>query len=132
LDVLWGIGIGQFILFPCKSSATTAAISKQYADQASGNMNWFASTYGSGSKGTPVIIHPATTLDSDAFPPDNTRVMGKEELAKFRVACSAFATAIKDDLQNHAKIEASLSANFLLGDQFLQKFTVAPKKKKGK
>ena len=132
LDVLWGIGIGQYILFPCKSAATAGAISKLYADQASGNMNWFASTYGKGSKGTPVIVHPATILDNDAFPPENTRVMGKDELAKFHSACVAFATAIKDDLQNVAKIKAALSANFLLGDQFLQRFTVVPKKNKGK
>jgi hypothetical protein len=36
----------------------------------------------------------------------------------------------KDDLQNVGKIKASLMANGLLGEQFLQKFTVAPKKKK--
>jgi hypothetical protein len=47
-------------------------------------------------------------------------------------SCTAFATAVKDDLQNVAKIKASLSVNSLLGDQFLQKFTVAPKKKKSK
>ena len=132
LDVLWGIGIGQYILFPCKSSATAGSISKQYADQASGNMNWFTSTYGKGSKATTVIVHPATTLEPDAFPPDNTRVMGKDELGKFYAACVAFATAVKDDLQNVAKIKASLSANSLLGDLFLKQFTIIPKKKKAK
>jgi Helicase C-terminal domain len=132
LDVLWGIGVGQYILFPCKSSATADAISKQYADQASGNMNWFKSAYGESSKGTPVIVHPATILEFDAFPPASTRVMGKDELAKLHAACMAFATAVKDDCQNVTKIKASLSANFLLGDQFLPKFTVAPKKKKAK
>jgi hypothetical protein len=132
LDVLWGIGVGEYIMFPCKSAATTGAISKQYADQASGNMNWFASKYGKSSKGTIVIVHPATILAPDAFPPENTRVMGKDELAKLHSACASFATAVKDDLQNVAKIRASLSANYLLGDQFLQKFTVAPKKKKTK
>jgi Helicase C-terminal domain/Type III restriction enzyme, res subunit len=132
LDVLWGIGIGQYILFPCKSSATASAISKQYADQVSGNMNWFMSTYGKSSKGTPVIVHPATIFETDAFPPDNTRVLGKDELAKLHAACMAFATAIKDDLNNVAKLKASLSANSLLGNQFLQTFTIAAKKKKSK
>ena len=132
LDVLWGVGIGTYILFPCKSSATAVAISKKYADQASGNMNWFASTYGKGNKGTPVIVHPATILEGDAFPPDNTRVMGKEELAKFHSACVAFGAAIKDDLKNVAKTKEALAANFLLGEQFLRNFTVAPKKKKPK
>jgi hypothetical protein len=132
LDVLWGIGVGQYVLFPCKSSATASTISKQYADQVSGNMNWFANTYGKSSKGTPVIVHPATKLESDAFPPEETRVMGKEELIKFHAACTGFATAIKDDLQNVTKIKSSLSANSLLGDQFIQKFTLVPKRKKGK
>jgi hypothetical protein len=130
LDVLWGIGIGQYILFPCKSSAVAPTISKKYADQTSGNMNLFTSTYGKGSNGTPIIVHPATTLDVDAFPPENTRIMGKDQLPEFLSACTTFATAIKDDLQNAAKIKASLSANFLLGNQFVQKFTVAPNRKK--
>jgi len=132
LDVLWAIGIGRYILFPCKSGASAEAISKQYADQASGNMNWFLSTYGKNNKGTPVIVHPATVLQADAFPPENTRVIGKHELSKLHSAVSAFATAVKDDLQNVAKIKASLSANFLLGDQFVQNFAVVPKKKKSK
>jgi hypothetical protein len=132
LDVLWGIGIGQYILFPCKSSATTDTISKQYADQASGNMNWFASTYGTGNKGTAVIVHPSTTLDTDAFPPGGTRVMGKTELAQFHAACAAFATSVKDDVGNVTKVKAALTANSLLGEQLLTKFTAIPKKKKVK
>ena len=83
LDVLWGIGVGQYILFPCKSAATVGAISKKYADQASGNMNWFTSTYGKSNKGTPVIVHPATILEGDAFPPESTRVMERMNWRNF-------------------------------------------------
>jgi len=107
----------------------TDAISKQYADQASGNMNWFTATYGSGCTGTPVIIHPAIILGQDAFPPERIRMMGKDELTKFRAACAAFASTVKDDLQSNTKVKAALSANGLMGDQFLQNFTIAPKKK---
>ena len=58
LDVLWATGKHQYILFPCKTGATSDAISKQYADQASGTMNWFGQTYGPGCIGTVVIVHP--------------------------------------------------------------------------
>jgi hypothetical protein len=113
-----------------KGSATAAAISKQYADQASGNMNWFTSAYGPTNAGTVVIVHPATILDADAFPPENSRVIGKSELQNLHTACIAFVTAVKDDLGNETKIKMSPSANGLLGDQLLQNFTVKPTKKK--
>jgi hypothetical protein len=44
-------------------------------------------------------------------------------------SAAAFATSIKDNFQDVAKIKASLLTGPLLGDHFLQKFTVAPKKK---
>ena len=115
-------------LFPCKSEAIVSTISKQYADQASGNMNWFVATYGKGAKGTPVIVHPSKVLAPDAFPPEATRIMAKDELAKLHKSCIAFATAIKDDLASAQKAKGALAANFLMGDLFVKTFTAAPKK----
>jgi hypothetical protein len=130
LDVLWTIGGLQFILFPCKSGAVAERISKNYADQASGNMQWFSQTYGSECNGTPVIVHPSTVLDTDAYAPSTTRVMDKALMTKFRSAIIAFASGVKDSLNSVSQIKANLSANKLLGEQFLEAFTVPVMKSK--
>jgi hypothetical protein len=57
-------------------------------------------------------------------------VIGKAELAKLRSACFAYITGIKDRLDDAAHIRTSLAANGLVGDKFLQTFTVPPKLKK--
>jgi hypothetical protein len=128
LDVLWAIGAHQYVLFPCKSGAIAATISKYYADQASGNMNWFTQTYGAGCTGTPVLIHPSITLDKDAYAPENMRVMDKAMLSKFRDAVAGFANGVKNTLDDPAQIYAHLNANKLLATQFLGTFTVPVKK----
>jgi hypothetical protein len=97
---LWVVGNQQYILFPCKSGAISNAISKQYADQASGNMNWFTQTYGPGCVSTPVIVHPSTVLDNDAYAPNSTRVIDKGSLTKLCEAVSAYAAGIKDTFDN--------------------------------
>jgi Helicase C-terminal domain/Type III restriction enzyme, res subunit len=123
LDVLWAIGNQQYILFPCKSGASTHFISKHYADEASGNMNWFGQTYGAGYVGTVVIVHPSDALDKDAYAPNSTRVMNKAAMTKFREAVAAYAHGIKDVLENPTQIKAHLNANNLLAGQFVEAFT---------
>src|SRR5262249_12949191 len=41
LDVLWAIGNLEYLLFPCKSEATSETISKHYTDEVGGAINWF-------------------------------------------------------------------------------------------
>jgi hypothetical protein len=128
LDVLWAIGNQQYVLFPCKSGASSSAISKHYADQASGNMNWFTQTYGPGCVGTPVIVHPSAVLDKDAYAPNSTRVMDKGALTKFRDAVSAYAAGVKETLNNPTQLKAHLNANKLLATQLFEAFTSPIKK----
>ncbi|MEY9252337.1 hypothetical protein ABH989_006196 [Bradyrhizobium ottawaense] len=128
LDVLWAVGNQQYVLFPCKSGASSDAISKHYADQVSGNMNWFTQTYGPGCVGTPVIVHPSASLDKDAYAPNSTRVIDKEQLTKLREAVSAYAAGIKDTIDNPVQIRAHLNANKLLAAQFSEAFTLSIKK----
>jgi hypothetical protein len=128
LDVLWAVGNQQYILFPCKSGATTNVISKSYADQASGNMNWFEQTYGVGCVGTPVIVHPSDTLDKDAYAPNSTRVIDKAAMTKFREAVTIYANGIKDAFDNPTQIKAHFNANNLLAAQFVEAFTRPIKK----
>jgi hypothetical protein len=128
LDVLWAVGSQKHILFPCKSGATTHVISKHYADQASGNMNWFEQTYGADCVGTLVIVHPSDTLDKDAYAPNSTRVMDKAAMTKLRDAVAACASGIKDVMDNPIQLKAHLNANSLLAAQFVEAFTRPIKK----
>ena len=130
LDVLWAVGDQEYILFPIKSGAIAEKISKYYADQASGNMNWFTQTYGAGCRGTPVIVHHSNTLDTDAYGPPLLRVMDKGLITKLRDSAMAFAKGIKDNLDNVAQIKANLNANKLLGSQIIEAFTMPAKKQK--
>ena len=128
LDVLWAIGNQRYILFPCKSGAVSIEISKHYADQVSGNMNWFVQTYGQGCVGTPVIVHPSAVLDKSAYAPDNTRVIDKGALTKLRAAVLSFASGVKDAFDSPSHLKAHLNANKLMAAQFLESFTLLIKK----
>ena len=130
LDVLWAIGHLNYVLFPCKSEATAEKISKSYADQVSGNMNWFRTEYDATCHPFPIIVHPSTVLDSDASPPQNMRVMGKIELDKLVQCARSFAIAVKDRVDDTDHVRASLSANHLLGTQFVDAFSIVPRRKR--
>jgi hypothetical protein len=66
LDVLWGIGQLEYLLLACKSGATAPTISKHYADEISGSVNWLRSAYDHTCQAVPVIIHPSEFMDATA------------------------------------------------------------------
>jgi hypothetical protein len=78
--------------------------------------------------GTPVIAHPSTVLDKDAYAPNSTHVIDKAAMAKLREAATAYAIGIKDTFDNPAQIKAHLNANRLLAAQFLEASTLPVKK----
>lgn len=124
LDVLWGVGQGSYVLFPCKSGAVSATISKHYSDEVSGSANWFAQHYDHTFNATPVVIHPSSNLDALATPPANMRVMTAAQIEVLRDRVRSFALSIKDRLAEHAQVRYALSANNLLGDHFVQNNTI--------
>ncbi|SNQ59300.1 DEAD/DEAH box helicase family protein [Candidatus Methanoperedens nitratireducens] len=67
-DVLWLLSDGTYLIFAAKNEAdiNNFEISKKYADQLSGNWNWFKAQYKS-EEGIPIIIHPSNKLAADAF-----------------------------------------------------------------
>lgn len=129
LDVLWGIGERRYLLLPCKSEATSTTISKDYADQVSGSATWFEGAYDHTCHAVPVIVHPSTQLDKFASAPAETRVMNEEKLGALKKAALAFVVAAKDNLEGGTQnIRALLSAERLLGNQLLDRFTLPVKK----
>jgi len=128
LDVLWTLGKFRFLMFACKSEAIAKKISKQYADQISGNVNWFNEQYGSGCHATPIVAHPADTFESDATPPPDTRVLDRKALRRLKDACLSYATAVKDRVDDTDFIKSTLLANKLNSDKIVTQYFVVMKK----
>ena len=129
LDVLWALGKLRNAMFACKSEAQNPAIPKQYADQVSGNVNWFNAEYGADCIGTPIVVHPANVFASDASPPPSTRVLDNKGLKAFKAACAGYASAIKTRVDEPEFIKNTLIAYDLSGEKIVNKFTVAMKQK---
>jgi hypothetical protein len=127
LDVLWGIGQGEYVLLPCKSGAVSPTISKRYSDEVSGSVNWFSTYYDHTFTAVPVIVHPSDILDSGASPPVGMRVMTGIQVGALRDAVRAFALAVKDRLDEPVHVRQSLSAQGLLGKQVVDRYTVSPR-----
>jgi len=123
LDVLWGIGQLEYLLLACKSEATATSISKHYADEISGSVNWFRGTYDHSCRAVPVIVHPSELMDAAASPPPGTRVIARNQLATVRDACRAFATSVKDRLSEPAHVRYALTAYDLLGRQIVDRYS---------
>jgi len=82
-DILWQLSDGTYLIIPAKDEVTSTRgeISKKYADQLSGSLNWFNNEY-SGQVGIPVLIHPYNRLASDAYCTDDAMVLDTNGLKK--------------------------------------------------
>lgn len=127
LDVMWGTGESHYLLFPCKSEATSPTISKAYTDQVSGSLTWFAATYDHTNKATAVIVHPASIVDKAGTAPPGMRVITAEKLHKIKVSVENYAVAIRDNRADITAIRAALNYEKLLGAQFVAAYTSSPK-----
>lgn len=75
-DVLWALGGSTFLVIECKDMVVLGRpkITKSEASQLSNSVHWFQTEYAD-AKCLPLLIHPATTLAADAYPPDGTLVL---------------------------------------------------------
>jgi len=82
-DILWQLSDGTYLIIPAKDEVTSTRgeISKKYADQLSGSLNWFNEEY-SGQVGIPVLIHPYNRLAFDAYCTDDAMVLDTKGLKK--------------------------------------------------
>ena len=117
-------------MLACKSEASAATISKHYADEISGSINWFRGAYDHTCQSVPVIVHPSDIMDAAATPPHGVRVIAADQLGALRDACRQFATSVKDRLDDPAHIRRALSAHELLGRQIVTRFTASPRQAK--
>lgn len=128
-DVLWAVGNLRYFVIECKSGAVAEKITKHYANQLSGSMNWFGQRYDQTCTGTPIMVHPYRHFEAAATPHADARIMTAELLPLFKEAVRQFAAAISAsvDALDAKKAQALLEHHKLTPDRFLQSFTIAPK-----
>jgi len=129
-DVLWGVGNLRFFVIECKSGAVVKRITKHYANQVSGSMDWFAQRYDHTCKATPIMVHPSRVLEGAAAGHAAMRIMTMETLAAFKKAVRAFGTAASSSLEtiDSAKAKGLLEHYKLTPDRLLEAYTEAPTK----
>lgn len=96
-DVLWALGDRGYWIIEAKTGATTDRISKSDASQVATSTDWFHERYGDDASGTPVLIHPARRLATDATARPGSRVLQPDRLAELVKQVSAFAAALASD-----------------------------------
>lgn len=84
-DCIWDLLDDSYLVIEAKNEVLTTRkeILKSETEQISEAMNWFNYEY-SNKKGLPLIIHPALTLHSEAFGPENLKILNEEQLEKFK------------------------------------------------
>jgi hypothetical protein len=128
-DVLWSVGNLCYWVIECKNEATATTITKSYANQLGGSINWFRATYDQTCSAMPLIIHPSETFEYAATPAEGTRVINAEKLPLLRDAVRRFAVGASTEFRTcTAKEIANLLGSVnLLAAQFTDRFSVIPR-----
>lgn len=129
-DNLWALPNGSFLVIECKNNATSEmGISKSDLGQLDQAMSWFFGKYTKAATGTPVIIHPLSTLGEGASRVEGMRIMTENELKKLRKGLIQFAKSLGDpDILNSQKqIHELLATHGFNGDEFLTRYTTTLK-----
>ena len=94
-DVLWCMDNTHYLVVEAKNQVASEReyIFKSEAQQLGHHVTWFQQEYGSEAY-TPVLIHPSATLNDDAYVPDRTRVIQKDDLEKMVEAARRFVVAL--------------------------------------
>ncbi len=128
-DLLWAVGNLQYFVIECKSGAVATTVTKTYANQLSGSMNWFAKRYDQTCSATAVLVHPSRHFEAAASPHPTTRVVTSRTLPELRDSIRSFITACAASAASlDAKQAQGLLDHYnLTPARLLSKFTEAPK-----
>lgn len=128
-DVLWAIGNLKYFVIECKSGAVAEKITKYYANQLSGSMNWFGERYDHTCSATAIMVHPSKVFEAAATPHPTARIMTAETLPPFKEAVRSFAKALAAavDTIDTSQAKKLLDHHNLTPDLLLKSFTVEPK-----
>jgi len=128
-DVLWAVGNLKYFVIECKSSAVVEKITKTYANQLSGSMNWFGIRYDQTSSATAVLVHPSKFFEAAASPHPTARIITAKTLPLLKEAVHGFAKALAAsvDTIDAKQAQQLLDHHNLTPEKFLQAFTEEPK-----
>jgi hypothetical protein len=127
-DVLWAVGNLRYFVIECKSGAVAERITKHYANQLSGSMDWFVQRYDHTCKATPIMVHPHRLLEAAASGHADARIMTLTKLASFKDAIRAFCTAAASSLDtlDVQQVQKLLEHHKLTPERLLETYTEAP------
>ena len=127
-DVLWAVGNLRYFVIECKSGAVAQKITKHYANQLSGSMDWFGQRYDHTCKATPMMVHPYRVLEAAASGHADARVLTTGRLAALKDSIRAFCTAAASSLEtlDAAKVQKLLEHHKLTAERLLETYTEAP------
>lgn len=74
-DVLWCMPVESYVIIECKSGSRSTEIHRSDVSQLAHSMSWFQGSFGQSANGRPLLVHPATTLATNATASPGTRVM---------------------------------------------------------
>jgi hypothetical protein len=128
-DVLWAVGELKYFVIECKSGAAVEKISKHYANQLAGSVNWFNERYGNDCKCIPLLVHPSDVFENAATPPPGARIITTEKLNELKSAFRSYIHAARSSLINLdvAKVKKLLDHHRLTPDELIATFTCKAK-----
>jgi hypothetical protein len=128
-DVLWAVGNLQYFVIECKSGAVVDNITKTYANQLSGSMNWFGKRYDHTVNVVAVLVHPSRVFEHAATPHPTARIITAKTLPLLKDAVSKFAKALAASVDkiDAAEVQKLLTTFNLTPTPFLANYTEEPK-----
>lgn len=125
-DVLWALGELRYLVIECKNEAVVSVITKDYSNQLSGAMNWFARHYDTSCQSTPVLVHPSAMFARQASPHSSTRVLDAQRLNALKDAVVKLARGIAagNTFKNMQGVAALLDQLNLTTGKLLPAFTI--------
>lgn len=128
-DVLWSVGNLQYFVIECKSGAIVEKITKTYANQLSGSMNWFGKRYDQTCQAIAILIHPSRVFEHAATPHPTARIITAKTLPLLKDAVANFAKglAASVDTIDAAEVQRLLDYFKLTPALLVKNFTEEPR-----
>lgn len=94
-DVLWRMSNAHHLIFESKNEIdlNRQKIYKKEAEQLGHHITWFKQEY-PGEGYTPILVHPSTVLEGDAYLEDGTLIMESENLQSIAESVKLFVVAL--------------------------------------
>lgn len=118
-DVLWALSATHYWVIESKSGVKPDAqiIYRRDANQLAGSMNWFPKRYGEIATATPVMVHRAHHLNSDASATTGMMILNENGIQRLKAAVLKYAAGLASTRwDDTAAVGSLLRGNYLEAD----------------